>query len=338
MSAFHPNLDKVLYGELQPWLQDNVPDESYTPKISSIRLQENAVQLKYELSFPRPFNSKTKYYRRLIENAIEATVQNSISLMKEDEDEEILLCYTDEFLYKNLKTKLLDISEIIAAKDYYLAYLKNSYVPQPSERNHHTNTYIMQFLRLAYMQIYLEIQEEFIQHIEDIFIPEDFYTQLFREPIPGELPLRRIKFKEVIPNNKKQVSNNKHSAQSDRPSFTYKKYNHAPQNLTNLHNNFIRNGWIDAETSLAAFKRIFSGKDVLMPVKWTGNKSELYYFVKTLHSKKELVEYVGQRIWEITCNCFVDKDGKEFDRKKFKDTKDPKLSVAKIDKSIKLLE
>ena len=113
MSAFHPNLDKVLYGELQPWLQDNVPDESYTPKISSIRLQENAVQLKYELSFPRPFNSKTKYYRRLIENAIEATVQNSISLMKEDEDEEILLCYTDEFLYKNLKTKLLDISENI---------------------------------------------------------------------------------------------------------------------------------------------------------------------------------------------------------------------------------
>ena len=46
----------------------------------------------------------------------------------------------------------------------------------------------------------------------------------------------------------------------------------------------------------------------------------------------------GQMQLDVVETIGVDKDGKEFDRKKFKDTKDPKLSVAKIDKSIKLLE
>lgn len=83
---------------------------------------------------------------------------------------------------------------------------------------------------------------------------------------------------------------------------------------------------------------MFSGKEITTPIRWIGNRSELFYFIKLIYSDFELVERVGQRNWEITCHCFVQKNGDVFDRTKFKDTKPPKLTKIKIERAVELLK
>ena len=57
----------------------------------------------------------------------------------------------------------------------------------------------MQLLKLAYIQLYLEVQEAFKDWVDDEFIVEDFYTQLLNEPIPEKPPIRKLQVIEVAP-------------------------------------------------------------------------------------------------------------------------------------------
>jgi hypothetical protein len=71
---------------------------------------------------------------------------------------------------------------------------------------------------------------------------------------------------------------------------------------------------------------------------WTGTISELFYFIKLIHNDLQLVENLKQKQWEVTCQCFVDAEGNLFDRSKFRSQKKPKLTAAKIEKSVSNLK
>ena len=338
MSKSTDILDDILYGDGRPWLELETSDEKYFSLKEEIKEMIPQIPLRFEIEFPRPSTNKTKYFHRLISNAVVEYSYRIISLIKEDDNENLVKYYLNDILNKHLKNRLRELGNLIKEKDFASIYISRNYVPSSEDKNHQDNTYIIQFLKLAYMQIYLEVQEEFKTEIEDILIPEDFYTQLLLEVVPTYIPISKVKVIDIEQHNEKKAVTIGPSVNLESPSFYYKKFQSSPENITDLWNNFKLNQWIPQETPLPTFRKIFSGKEIANPIKWLGNISELFYFIKLIYTVEELVERVGQRNWEITCNCFVDKNGNRFDRAKFKNQKIPVLSKSKIEKAVELLK
>src|SRR5690606_10171193 len=151
----------------------------------------------------RPFDNKTKYYSKLIQNLIKSDFDTIYQAIDEDRNENLIHYYLNDILNKRLKTHLRDIGILLKQKDYDLSYIDPKNTSYQLDQAHKSNAYIMQLLKLALMQLYLEIQEAFDEFVYDKFIVEDFYTQLLLEPIPNNYPLQKFKLSRLNRNHSK---------------------------------------------------------------------------------------------------------------------------------------
>lgn len=338
MSKQKNTLDKILDYELRPWLPQNRLDDVFASKFRSLKEYKSQQPLQFEIDFYRPFDHKTKYYSRLILNTVKSDFDNLYLTIDEDRNENLIRYYLNDTLNKRLKTRLKDLGELLKEKDYKLTYVNPKNTSHQLDLVHKANSYIMQLLKLTYMQLYLEIQEAFKDWIDDEFIVEDFYTQLLNEPIPEKLPIRKLQVIEVAPEPVKKPKSKQTSKPIQFHSFFYNEYNTNPDKLVDLWDSLKLNNFISADTPLATFKKVFSGTEINTPVTWTGNISELFYFVKRIHKDLKLVSDLKQKQWQVTCICFVDENEELFDRSKFRSLKRPNLTGDKIDSAVKLLK
>ncbi|CAM1348439.1 hypothetical protein [Tenacibaculum crassostreae] len=131
----------------------------------------------------------------------------------------------------------------------------------------------------------------------------------------------------LIGSGKKEIIEKpKTVSKSKYHSFTYINNLTGQSNLTALKESLITKGFIANDTDLKDFRKVFSGETIEKPIVWTGNISELYYFISQLHNKLKLVVNLKQKQWEVTTICFVQEDGSPFDRYKFKGQKAPTTS------------
>lgn len=331
-------LNDILHQDLRPWLEHNQNDEVFASKFRGLREYTSEHSLQFKIDIARPFDNKTKYYSRLILNAVKSEFDRIYRTIDEDRNENLILYHLNNILNKRLKTHLRDIGNLIKQKDYELAYIDTKNTSYQIDPQHKADTYIIQYLKLALMQLYLEVQEAFKDWVYDEFIVEDFYTQLLNEPIPEKLPISKIQILQIEPEPVRKPKSKKTETPIQFYSFFYKQYNTNPDKINDLWNSLKLNNFISHDTPLSTFKKIFSGREINTPVTWTGNISELYYFVKLIHTDLKLVEYLKQKIWEVTCICFVDENGEPFERSKFRSLKRPNLTGDKIDKAVNLLK
>jgi len=106
-------------------------------------------------------------------------------------------------------------------------------------------------------------------------------------------------------------------------SFKYKKFNNSQDLLKKLFSSLKSKGFIAKDTDLKDFKKIFSGEAIEKPVVWTGNKSELCYFIKQLATEQNKVEDLKFKHWEVATICFVYPNNKGIDRDQLKGQKAP---------------
>ncbi|WP_066219522.1 hypothetical protein [Formosa haliotis] len=338
MSKQNNTLDKILDYELRPWLAQNSMDDVFASKFRGLKEYTPQQPLQFEIEFYRPFDNKTKYYSRLILNTVKSDFDTLYQTIDEDRNENLIRYYLNDTLNKRLKTRLKDLGNLLKEKDFALAYANPKNTSHQLDLAHKANTYIMQLLKLAYMQLYLEVQEAFKDWVDDEFIVEDFYTQLLNEPIPEKLPIRKLQVIEVAPEPVNKPKSKKTSKPIQFHSFFYNEYNTNPDKLVDLWDSLKLNNFISADTPLATFKKVFSGTEINTPVTWTGNISELFYFVKRIHKDLKLVSDLKQKQWQVTCICFVDENGESFDRSKFRSLKRPNLTGDKIDNAVNLLK
>lgn len=165
----------------------------------------------------------------------------------------------------------------------------------------------------------------FSHDIVNLFTPQEIEASA---PKPN-------KVLEILNTDLKDAPKVKHTLKQKPPSkhiaFTYSNTSvDAKYNLTECRKDLISAGFIDKSTSLANFKKIFKNELPAIPIKWTGNLSELYYLIKLLHNDKKLINSTGKEVWKITANCFVDADGNKYDYQKFRGQKNP-VSKSKLD-------
>lgn len=162
------------------------------------------------------------------------------------------------------------------------------------------------------------------------------HFQLFKEAT--ENALQDFK-KGLIGNGRKQevIEKPKTTTKSKHQSFTYINNITGQTQLTDLMNALKRKNLIDNSTDLKDFRKAFSGEAIDKPITWTGNISELSYFIKQLHNELKLVENLKQQQWAVTTNCFIQEDGKPFERSKFRGQKVPSTSK-NIDSTLNTLK
>jgi macrodomain Ter protein organizer (MatP/YcbG family) len=331
-------LDDILNQGLRPWLEKNSLDDKFAPKLRSLKDTSTDYPFRYEINFLRPFDNKTKYYSKLILNTVKSDVERLYNLISEDDAENLIRYWLDDTLNKRLKTRLKDIGKLIKEKDFQLVYIDPKKASIELDQAHKANTYIIQLLKLAYMQLYLEIQDAFSNWIDDKLVIEDFYTQLLLEPVPNEQFLTEIQTIEIEATEKPVRKQTPPPAVNSFHSFTYKQINTNPEKVSDLCSSLKFNNLISQDTTVPNFKRVFTNSEIKTPVVWTGTISELFYFIKLIHNDLQLVENLKQKQWEVTCQCFVDAEGNPFERTKFRSQKKPKLTAAKIEKSVSNLK
>ncbi|UAM97939.1 hypothetical protein K8354_16880 [Polaribacter litorisediminis] len=144
--------------------------------------------------------------------------------------------------------------------------------------------------------------------------------------------------KGLIGNGKKQevIEKPKTKTKSKYQSFTYINNLSGQSNLTGLKDSLIRKKLIASDTDLRDFRKVFSGEEIEKPIVWTGNISELSYFIKQLHNELKLVRDLKQQQWAVTINCFIQENGEQYNRTKLRTQKVPATSK-NIDMALKTL-
>ncbi len=120
-------------------------------------------------------------------------------------------------------------------------------------------------------------------------------------------------------------------------SFRFDRLETNPGALNDLCDSLKNYGFIDKRNSVRDFKKIFSGKEIENPIRWTGNASELYWFIYQIYTKYKFVEDLKQQQWKVACECFVQADGSRFNANKLRNMKRPRLTGALQEKAVGLL-
>ena len=327
-------LDEILYSNLAPWHEDNQPDDKFFSEIENIKTIDPDYVQKYSINFYRPFNNKTRYYNKLIINEAISTCNRIYQLIQEVDNIKLHKYWRNEILNKKLPTRLKDIGKIIKNRKYEIAYIDPHKVSFDVDIDHKSETYIIQLLKVALMWIYLEAQElyKFIND-KDLLFQDDLFINYLLEPIPEKLFIEQSKSEIKIKAQNK--SSKLHGEQYH--SFHYKQYSTAPDKLTDLYDSLKKSEFISKDTSIHNFKKVFSGKEIETPIKWTGNASDFHHFIQLLCLRYDLVEDLKQKHFIVACKCFIQEDNSQFDRKKLRTLKVPKLTADTIEKAVRLL-
>ena len=333
--------DRIIHGNLRPWLDTNKHDEKFTQIIRDLKPIEQGFQPLYEIDFYRCFNCKTKYYHKLIINEADNYCNRVIELIRSDDDLRIVKYLLGNTLKKKLKTFLKDVGKLIKANDYDLKYINPYKSGFDVDTDHKADTYIIQLLKTAPIKVYLEIQEVFKSYItdEEYMEVEDLYLQVLSEPIPEQTFLKRQTIIEIVPVEVRSVVHKiDEGSISNVKSFKYNKLATNPDALNDLWDSLKLNLLIDVKTTVNDFKKVFSGKEITNPIRWTGNQSEFYWFIHLIYIKYKLVEDRKQQQWKIAGQCFIQTDGTPFDVSKLRKMKSPNLTSRLIEKAVMLLK
>ena len=329
------NIQKIMFGELRPWLEENNrTNEYYKPLTRGLNTVQTAFNPHYELNFIRHFSDKTQYYKKLIDNDLTAYCNTLFSETENASNN--LISYKIDKSKKLLFSKVKEIATILSTQNFTLSYINSQNADFSIDRQFKESTYIIFYLLSALIKCCLEIQHHFLDaiHEDNLMEIQDFYTQLLQRQVfdnPFIKEIQSIEI-EVVPEEKKKKSDT-----GSILAFTYKKLNSQSGDITDLFNSLKKNNRIAQDTSITDFKHAFSGVTVENPVRWTGAKSELPYLIKLLCNTHNVLEYTGS-VWQIVCACFVDKDGNLFDETNLKDQKKPKQTAAVIEKIASLMK
>ncbi len=119
------------------------------------------------------------------------------------------------------------------------------------------------------------------------------------------------------------IIENNNTTSNEVLSFEYINLSTNPEALTDVYNALKKNNFIDEDTSLINFKKVFSGKEVSTPITWIGNIGELSYFIKYACNTKKKMKPTNRRHWEIAVHCFIRPDTKRFETSQLHDAKKP---------------
>ena len=320
-------IDSIIRLDLCPLRVTKQGNDYYEPKFRELGKVEERFSRNYNIEFNAPeVSAKVRYYKRLIDNAITAELNNYFSKTNSN----TLALFYRKSIFGLVQTGLKEIREIIVVNNLDLDalfvsrdYSGTLYINE--------NTYIYHYLILALIRFYMEFQQHFIDYIEESRRKsiDSFFVEILQWRKSDYVNITLIPTLEITPIN--EVKKDKNVNEDVVLSFVYTKLQTDSQNINILFSELKQLNAIPKEEPITEFKHLFSGVKVEKPITWIGNKSDLSYLFKQLVNEHKVLKIPkGKTIWDVVDACFVDKNDKPFGVNVLRKQKDPIKSLSDI--------
>lgn len=320
-------IDSIIRLDLCPLRETKQGNDYYEPKLRELGKVEEMFSRNYNIEFNAPeVSAKVRYYKRLIDNAITAELNNYFSKTNSN----TLALFYRKSIFGLVQTGLKEIREIIVVNNLDLDalfvsrdYSGTLYINE--------NTYIFHYLILALIRFYMEFQQHFIDYIEESRRKsiDSFFVEILQWRKSDYVNITLIPTLEITPIN--EVKKDKNVNEDVVLSFVYTKLQTDSQNINILFSELKQHNAIPKEEPITEFKHLFSGVKVEKPITWIGNKSDLSYLFKQLVNEHKVLKIPkGKTIWDVVDACFVDKNDKPFGVNVLRKQKDPIKSLSDI--------
>ena len=297
-------INSILFGELRPWLAENngksdmywktmlmettAIDTDYTPTVK-IRMDDSLL-----------FNAKLKYYKLMIDNAVNEYL-NNIFVQTE--------IYTDICLkLKKVKTTrestsglIRDSLEEVARSGVKGSSLLDEDADYNEDKPAKESCLIFNYIIVALARCFFEVQNRYAKEIgkEDIYtIPSFCSTFLGRRSLSDvfsiEIMLPKIPSKGKRENDKPD---------DNTPIFHTLKYLYDGNDRVKRIDAFTKAlttlSWIDSETNVDMFQLFFKGEPYQCNITWKGSSAVLQQMLTLLCGKKYIELPKGASVTSI---------------------------------------
>lgn len=322
-------IDSIIRLDLCPLRVTKQGNDYYEPKLRELGKVEEMFSRNYNIEFNAPeVSAKVRYYKRLIDNAITAELNNYFSKTNSN----TLALFYRKSIFGLVQTGLKEIREIIVVNNLDLDalfvsrdYSGTLYINE--------NTYIFHYLILALIRFYMEFQQHFIDYIEESRRKsiDSFFVEILQWRKSDYVNITLIPTLEITPVNEIKKDKKLKVNEDVVLSFVYTKLQTDSQNINILFSELKQHNAIPKEEPITEFKHLFSGVKVEKPITWIGNKSDLSYLFKQLVNEHKVLKIPkGKTIWDVVDACFVDKNDKPFGVNVLRKQKDPIKSLSDI--------
>jgi hypothetical protein len=176
----------ILFGKLRPFRNRNIPQIKFRELTKDIKAEYYSHQPNFEVDFFPPHTDKAKYYRKLIFNEgiryfnhITDKVENAIG-------DDVKTLWIKSTLNGIIADKLSQINAEIERLNYSISNIDPKGNHRLKETNLSEETYIYQYLKVQLIQLFLDIQENFKDFVdEDILNEDEIYLRYFNEAAPN---------------------------------------------------------------------------------------------------------------------------------------------------------
>jgi len=195
------NIKAIINGSLQPWQKKTVlSDDYYSPELRNSKIIQEDFISHYKTDFRIvPFSVRIKYYQRLVDNDITEYINN---IQKETIGGSVnLVAYKLNKAQKKIHNLLNEINELIDRKQFDISVIASKYADFKTDRIHKECTFIFNYMLVAVIRCWLEIQSLFIGFIdsENVLTISDIYSQILNKNAPETPEILEIQTIEIKP-------------------------------------------------------------------------------------------------------------------------------------------
>ena len=288
-------INSILFGELRPWLaENNGKSDMYWKTMlreTTAIATDYTPTVKIIMDDSLLFSSKLKYYKLLIDNAVNEYL-NNVFVQTE--------IYTDICLkLKKVKTTrestsglIRDSLEEVARSGVKGSSLLDEDADYNEDKPAKESCLIFNYVIVALARCFFEVQNRFAKEIgkEDIYtIPSFCSTFLGRRSFSDVFSIEAIRPKKPS----KDKDDKDTSSKDNTPVFHTLKYLHdgndRVRRIDAFTNALTSLGWIDSETNVDMFQLFFKGKPHQCNITWKGSSAVLQQMLTLLCGKK----YIG---------------------------------------------
>ena len=157
---------------------------------------------KLDFSYPQ-VSAKVKYFKRQIDNALTANLNNAIESQSVDTTKPRILNHLMK-MKRETKSAIENSQTLIDAQGYDLERLGAKGARFSEDIEYYELTYIFHYLQQSYIRWILEFQEHFLEFIpgDKRITPELIYNEYLQMAVPEAFPVRTIQAIEVKPEKK----------------------------------------------------------------------------------------------------------------------------------------
>lgn len=320
----------ILLGDMRPWHKDNVSRPEYYWTVSIEKETPDTIsKYMYEMKVSEWlfFTSRLRYYRRVVDNAINKHLYYVAGVLKEYQHSTCLVLYMLKNTYEWIRSYIHTANHELGR----YGLMDNDVIGEDVDFNIHREEkeffILLRYIIASLVKCYLEIQSQYqgLMANKRIFDIDSFYSEMI-----GRRPCKifPLYFKSktsinVIPN-----CCFKYTCSSVRD------FN---DDIKTLHESLLDYGWIDSSTTEAMLIDLFSGKGCMHTIKWLGSPGILQKIIKPWIKDKVITVYPdGIGHWPVVSKRFIDKDGYPM-KELGKENTNQKRNQSKIDDVVKIL-